>query len=74
MPRGCQHDGISLAFDSRLHRIDLAALTGGKHVTVYGQTEVTHDLMDASARRLGSQPSSRPRTSRCMISTATRHS
>ncbi|PWK63723.1 4-hydroxybenzoate 3-monooxygenase [Aminobacter sp. AP02] len=43
---GLPHDGISLAFDGRLHRIDLAALTGGKHVMVYGQTEVTHDLMD----------------------------
>lgn len=43
---GLPHSGISLAFDGRLHRIDLATLTGGKHVTVYGQTEVTHDLMD----------------------------
>ncbi|MGB3391613.1 MAG: 4-hydroxybenzoate 3-monooxygenase [Pseudaminobacter sp.] len=42
---GLRHDGISLAFDNRLHRIDLNALTG-RHVTVYGQTEVTHDLMD----------------------------
>jgi p-hydroxybenzoate 3-monooxygenase len=42
---GLRHEGISLAFDSRLHRIDLAALSG-RHVTVYGQTEVTHDLMD----------------------------
>jgi p-hydroxybenzoate 3-monooxygenase len=46
---GLPHDGISLAFDNRLHRIDLAALTGGKRVTVYGQTEVTHDLMDKRA-------------------------
>jgi p-hydroxybenzoate 3-monooxygenase len=44
---GLRHDGISLAFDNRLHRIDLAALTGGKHVTIYGQTEVTRDLMDS---------------------------
>ena len=44
---GLRHDGISLAFDNRLHRIDLAAPTGGKHVTIYGQTEVTRDLMDA---------------------------
>jgi len=44
--QGLPHSGISLAFDGRLHRIDLTALTGGKHVTVYGQTEVTHDLMD----------------------------
>lgn len=43
---GLPHDGISLAFDSRLRRIDLAQLTGGKRVMVYGQTEVTHDLMD----------------------------
>ena len=43
---GLSHAGISLAFDGRLHRIDLAGLTAGKHVTVYGQTEVTHDLMD----------------------------
>lgn len=41
---GLRHDGISLAFDGRLHRIDLAALSG-RHVTVYGQTEATHDLM-----------------------------
>lgn len=43
---GLPHSGISLAFGGRLHRIDLTGLTGGKHVTVYGQTEVTHDLMD----------------------------
>ena len=45
----CRMTGISLAFDSRLHRIDLAALTGGKHVTIYGQTEVTRDLMDGAS-------------------------
>lgn len=43
---GLRHDGFSLAFDDATHRIDLAGLTGGKHVTVYGQTEVTRDLMD----------------------------
>ncbi|MEJ6785438.1 4-hydroxybenzoate 3-monooxygenase [Aminobacter sp. Piv2-1] len=43
---GLPHEGISLAFDNRLHRIDLASLTGGKRVMIYGQTEVTHDLMD----------------------------
>ena len=41
---GLQHGGFSLAFDGRNHRIDLAELTG-KKVTVYGQTEVTRDLM-----------------------------
>lgn len=43
---GLVHHGISLCFDRRLHRIDLTALTG-KAVTVYGQTEVTRDLMAA---------------------------
>lgn len=33
--------------NGELHRVDLAALTGGKQVTVYGQTEVTKDLMTA---------------------------
>ncbi|CCF21479.1 4-hydroxybenzoate hydroxylase (4-hydroxybenzoate-3-monooxygenase) [Pseudorhizobium banfieldiae] len=41
---GLPHDGISLAFDGQDHRIDLHALTG-KRVMVYGQTEVTQDLM-----------------------------
>lgn len=43
---GLPHDGFSLAFDGRDHRIDLRGLTGGKRVTVYGQTEVTRDLME----------------------------
>ncbi len=42
---GLAHEGFSLAFDGRRHRIDLKGLTAGKTVTVYGQTEVTHDLM-----------------------------
>jgi len=44
---GLLHDGFSLAFDGRDHRIDLTTLTGGRHVTVYGQTEITRDLIDA---------------------------
>ncbi|MEK8049613.1 4-hydroxybenzoate 3-monooxygenase [Ideonella sp. DXS22W] len=43
---GLPHDGVCLAFGGRLERIDLHGLTG-KRVTVYGQTEVTRDLMDA---------------------------
>lgn len=45
---GRVHDGVGLAFDDRLHRVDLRALTG-HGVTVYGQTEVTRDLMSARA-------------------------
>jgi len=50
---GLVHGGINLAFDGKRHRIDLAGLTNGQHVTVYGQTEVTRDLMDARAREGG---------------------
>lgn len=42
---GLPHDGFSLAFDGRDHRIDLFHLSGGKRVMVYGQTELTRDLM-----------------------------
>jgi len=43
---GLVHDGIEIAFGGARHRIDFRSLTG-KTVTVYGQTEITHDLMDA---------------------------
>ncbi|MDH5538864.1 MAG: 4-hydroxybenzoate 3-monooxygenase, partial [Rhizobacter sp.] len=46
---GLVHDGIELCFGGKRHRIDLHGLSGGKNVTVYGQTEVTRDLMDARA-------------------------
>ncbi|WP_336961683.1 4-hydroxybenzoate 3-monooxygenase [Acinetobacter pittii] len=45
--KGLPHSGIEILTNGELHRIDLAALTGGKQVTVYGQTEVTKDLMAA---------------------------
>lgn len=45
LAEGLPHDGFSLAFDGRDHRIDLFGLTG-KRVMVYGQTELTRDLMD----------------------------
>ena len=43
---GLPHDGFSLAFDGRDHRIDLFDLTAGKRVLVYGQTELTRDLIE----------------------------
>jgi len=46
---GHAHEGFSIAFSGRRERIDLKALTGGKTVMVYGQTEVTRDLMEARA-------------------------
>ncbi|HEY8880301.1 MAG TPA: 4-hydroxybenzoate 3-monooxygenase [Roseateles sp.] len=47
--QGLVHHGFELMFDGARHRIDLSRLTGGKSVVVYGQTEVTRDLMDARA-------------------------
>jgi p-hydroxybenzoate 3-monooxygenase len=44
---GQPHEGFALLFKGTRHRIDMTALTGGKKVTVYGQTEVTRDLMEA---------------------------
>src|SRR4029079_18543508 len=38
--------GVELSFRGARHRIDLHAATG-KTVVIYGQTEVTRDLMDA---------------------------
>jgi p-hydroxybenzoate 3-monooxygenase len=43
---GLPHDGVELCFNGQRHRIDLHGLTG-KRVMVYGQTEVTRDLMQA---------------------------
>ena len=45
------HEAIDIAFRGERHRIDLAALTGGRTVMVYGQTEVTRDLMAAAPER-----------------------
>ena len=44
---GLPHGGFDLLFHGERHRIDMQALTGGKQVKVYGQTELTRDLMDA---------------------------
>jgi len=42
---GLPHEGFDLTFSGRHHRIDLHKFTG-KRVVVYGQTELTRDLMD----------------------------
>ena len=46
---GLVHGGIELLYNGQRHRIDMHRLTGGKNVMVYGQTELTRDLMDARA-------------------------
>lgn len=46
---GQVHEGFALSFSGRVERIDLKRYSGGKSVMVYGQTEVTKDLMDARA-------------------------
>ena len=44
---GLVHRGFEMLWGGNRHRIDLQKLTGGKSVTVYGQTELTRDLMHA---------------------------
>jgi p-hydroxybenzoate 3-monooxygenase len=50
---GMVHSGFELAFGGALKRIDLEGLTGGRTVTVYGQTEITRDLYEARDRMDG---------------------
>ena len=54
---GLVHEGIDIAFGGAIHRMDLKHHSGGKTVTVYGQTEVTHDLMDLRAATGAVSPS-----------------
>jgi p-hydroxybenzoate 3-monooxygenase len=51
MREGLPHDGFNLALDGDIFRIDMNRLTGGSKVMVYGQTEVTHDLIEAALAR-----------------------
>jgi p-hydroxybenzoate 3-monooxygenase len=48
---GLPHGGVNLAYEGDLFRVDLAELTGGRTVTVYGQQEVMKDLFDAAGAR-----------------------
>jgi p-hydroxybenzoate 3-monooxygenase len=44
---GLVHGGIYLRFDGESHHFPMSELTGGRAVTIYGQTEVTKDLIAA---------------------------
>ena len=44
---GLVHGGFEMLYSGKRHRVDMNKLTGGKNVMVYGQTDVTKDLMDA---------------------------
>lgn len=46
LKEGLIHHGIELRFQRRGHRIDMFELTGGCSITIYGQQEVTKDLID----------------------------
>ena len=52
---GMRHEGIYIRFEGERHRIDMAGLTGGRAITIYGQNEVVKDLIgarEATARPL----------------------
>jgi p-hydroxybenzoate 3-monooxygenase len=44
---GMRHEGIYIRFAGARHRIDMAGLTGGRAITIYGQNEVVKDLITA---------------------------
>ena len=49
---GLRHEGLYIAVNGTRHRVNLADLTGGRAITVYGQNEVVRDLI-AARRRAG---------------------
>jgi p-hydroxybenzoate 3-monooxygenase len=46
---GLRHNGLYMAFAGARHHLDMAGLTGGRAITIYGQNEVVKDLLDARA-------------------------
>jgi p-hydroxybenzoate 3-monooxygenase len=48
---GLVHGGTNIVSDGELFHVDMAGLTGGRAVTVYGQREVMKDLFDAAEQR-----------------------
>ena len=44
---GVVHDGVYLSFEEERIRIPFAELTNGRTITIYGQQEITKDLIDA---------------------------
>jgi p-hydroxybenzoate 3-monooxygenase len=49
---GLEHEGVEICFGGGTHRIDFRARVGGS-VMVYGQTELTRDLIEARNSRDG---------------------
>ena len=47
---GMRHEGIYIAFEGSRHRIDMAGLTDGRGITIYGQNELVKDLIAARAK------------------------
>ena len=44
---GLEHDGIYLQFAGERHHVNFRELTGGRWVTIYAQTEIVKDLIQA---------------------------
>jgi p-hydroxybenzoate 3-monooxygenase len=43
---GLRHEGLYLSFRGERHHVNMAALAGGRAITVYGQNEVVRDLIE----------------------------
>ncbi|HNR07148.1 MAG TPA: 4-hydroxybenzoate 3-monooxygenase [Saprospiraceae bacterium] len=48
---GLEHFGVILSFEGERLRIPFDELTGGRHITIYGQQEVVKDLVAACLER-----------------------
>ena len=48
---GLIHRGVTLAIDGDLLEIDFDASASRRNVTIYGQTEIMKDLIDAAVAR-----------------------
>ncbi len=57
---GLVHDGVHICVDGKRHHLSFKELTG-KSVMVYGQTEITRDLMDGPRRSRRADRLFRPR-------------
>lgn len=49
---GLVHHGIELRWAGAAHRVPMSDLTGGRTITIYGQTEVVKDLLEARAAEI----------------------
>jgi p-hydroxybenzoate 3-monooxygenase len=51
LKEGEEHHGVYMSFDNKKVRIPFDELTGGRHITIYGQQEIVKDMIEACEKR-----------------------